>query len=74
MPAYGGGDHNAVGLIHASNLHAEMLRLDDDQGSAGIEVSHQGVGDLRGESLLHLRPACMGIHGSGKLGKAHDAI
>jgi len=42
------------GLADAAQRHAEMLGLDHDQDTEGLETIAQTVGHLSGESLLHL--------------------
>lgn len=49
-----------------------MLGSDDDSNSDWLEVGFEGIGDLIGESLLHLQSSCERINNSNNLGKADD--
>src|SRR6478735_9206075 len=44
------------GLADTAHRHAHVLALDDHDDPARLQDRHQGLGDLRGETLLDLRP------------------
>ncbi len=52
--------------------HAHVLRLDDDDHTAGFRDPHQRVRHLGGEPLLHLRTPGVDIHQAGQLGRPGD--
>lgn len=54
--AHGGGGGAGARLTDSPHRHAEVLGLHDHDDSARFELAHHRVGDLRGETLLHLRP------------------
>ena len=49
-----------------------MLGLDHDDHPAGIQLLHQGFGDLAGEPLLNLGPLGVQVHQPGDLRQAGD--
>ena len=51
----------------ATHLHAEVFGLDQNRDGLGLEVLFDCIGDLIGQSLLHLRPAGKHIDGSRQL-------
>ena len=57
-------------LADAPHRHAQVLGLDDHEHAPGLEDLLDGVGDLRGEPLLHLGPAGVAVDQAGQLGQA----
>ena len=45
----------AAGLLHAAHAHAHVLSLEHHHDALRIQLLDQGVGNLRGQTLLHLR-------------------
>src|SRR6266508_2169201 len=72
LAAHGRGHRDRPWLAHPAHAHAEVLRLDHHQGAARFEVLDELVGDLRGEPLLHLKPARQPVHQPGQLGQPGD--
>ena len=59
-------------FLGAANGHAGVNRLDHARGADGIQLIHQGVGDLHRQPLLHLRPTCVTFHQTRQLAQSHD--
>ncbi len=50
-----------------------MIRLDHHRHPARVQHLLDGIGDLRCQLLLNLKPLGIGIHHAGQLGNADDA-
>ncbi|MDI2023154.1 hypothetical protein PJL18_03702 [Paenarthrobacter nicotinovorans] len=75
LTAHRAGDGLRAGLADAAHGHTHVFTFDDDDRPARVEVLHQGLHDLRGEALLHLRPAGVDIHQPCQLAEAgHLAV
>ena len=70
LPAHGAGDGARPGLADAAHGHAQVLALDDHDDAARLQDPHQGVGDLGGEPLLHLRALGVDVDQPGELATA----
>src|SRR5947209_4406367 len=53
--AYGRGDGDRAGLLHAANGHAGVLGLHDDHHADRLESVEERVGNLGGQALLNLQ-------------------
>src|SRR5699024_3937588 len=64
------GDRPRTGLAHPAHRHAQVFALDHHDHATGIEQLHQRIGDLGGETLLHLRALGVDVHQTGELAQA----
>ena len=68
------GDCRGAGGRDAANRHAQVLGLDDDTDTAGCDLFLEPVGDLLGQSFLHLGAAGEQLDNSGQLGQAEYPV
>src|SRR5690554_7220880 len=72
--AEGGGHRCRAGRLHAAQRHAQVLGFHYDSDPARAELAREPVGDLPGESLLHLQVTTEVLDHSRDLGKAEQAV
>ena len=70
--AHGACNGNASWLLHAPHRHAQMFRLDDEDGATRSQPLVDGVGNLSGKTLLELGATGVTLHQPGQLGQAYD--
>src|SRR5690625_3303304 len=70
--AHRAGDGASPVGSHPPHGHAHVLGLDHHDRAGGADLVHQGVGDLRGDALLHLRPAGIDVDQPGELAEPGD--
>src|SRR6478609_6827393 len=70
--ADGGGDRARARLAHPPHGHAQVLGLDHHDHAARLQQADQGVRDLGGEPLLHLRSLGVDVDEPGELGEPGD--
>ena len=70
--AHGACDRNAPWFLHSPHRHAQMFRLDDEDGATSAQPLVDGVGDLGGKTLLELGATGVALHKAGQLGQAYD--
>ena len=58
---------NGVLFLHATHLHAHMLRLDDNHHTKRIEGLLDTLLDLQGKPLLHLQASRKDLYHTGNL-------
>src|SRR5258708_15524263 len=67
-------DHRDAAFVNAARRHALMHCVDHDPDAARLENIVDARGNLRGELLLHLKPARVTVDDSRELADADDAI
>ena len=60
--AHGAGGGGRAGLLHTAHAHAHVLGLQNHDHALRVQLLDQRVGDLRGQTLLHLRSFRERIH------------
>src|SRR5215831_59779 len=65
--------HCGFTLIYASAGHASVGPFDDDRDALGPEHPLQGIGDLRRDSLLNLKPLGIDLDEPRQFGNSHDS-
>src|SRR5215207_5839082 len=66
------GDGFRAWLAYAAHGHAEVLALDDHNHPARLQDVVDRIGDLGGESFLHLRSLGVDINEAGELAEPGD--
>jgi len=66
------GNRDGILFFNSSHDHAQMLRFDDNSDALGADLVVDGVGDLHGETFLHLEPPCKHVHEPWNLAQAND--
>ena len=69
---HGTGDSERGLLFNAAHHHAEVLGLEDDTDTQGVNCALNGFGDLASETLLHLEATGEDIDEACHLAEADD--
>mgnify|MGYP000061006275 FL=1 len=71
--AHGAGGGGRAGLLHTAHAHAHVLGLQNHDHALRVQLFDQRVGDLRGQTFLHLRSFRESIHQARELRQSADA-
>jgi hypothetical protein len=66
--------HGGFTLVDASAGHTSMGPFDDDRDALRLEDPLQGIGDLRRDPLLNLKPLGIDLDESRQFGNSHDPV
>ena len=69
---HGAGNSERGLLFNAAHHHAEVLGLEDDTDTQGVNCALNGFGDLASETLLHLEATGEDIDEACHLAEADD--
>ena len=68
----GAGNHDRTRLLDTAHGHAGVCGLDHHRHAQRLDLFHQQVGDLAGETFLHLGSASEGFDHAGQLADPDD--